>query len=95
MLTVNNQWDSGIIIARRPTSRADCNGPVTISAANNGVIGLIQNSFICEPVARGVFLLEDNGVGLQLEGGPAPRLWEDRSPFGTMSPASWRMVPVL
>ena len=75
MLTVNNHFVAGIIALDATLELF--NSPVTISAANNGIgIWLIQNSYItnASPLPGSVFLLVDNGVGLQLEGGPVPRL---------------------
>jgi hypothetical protein len=75
MLTVNNHFVAGIIALDATLELF--NSPITISAANNGIgIWLIQNSYITNesPLPGAVFLLEDNGVGLQLEGGSGARI---------------------
>jgi hypothetical protein len=75
MLTVNNHFVAGIIALDATLELF--NSPITISAANNGIgIWLIQNSYItnASPLPGAVFLLEDNGVGLQLEGGSGAQI---------------------
>jgi hypothetical protein len=76
MLSINNHFVAGIIALDATLELF--NSPITISAANNGIgIWLLQNSYITNAgggVPGAVLLLENNGVGLQLEGGSGARI---------------------
>lgn len=76
MLTINNHFVAGIIALDATLDLF--NNPITLSAANNGIgIWLLQNSYITNAgggVPGAVIVLENNSVGLQLEGGSGARI---------------------
>jgi hypothetical protein len=76
MLTIDNHFVAGIIALDATLELF--NNPITLSAANNGIgIWLLQNSYITNAgggVPGAVIVLENNSVGLQLEGGSGARI---------------------